>query len=49
MPKIKFTTTLDSELLKQLKIYAIQNDKNVNNILEDLIIEFMDKQQKEQG
>lgn len=49
MSKIKFTTTLDSELLKQLKIYAIQNDKNVNNILEDLIIEFMDKQQKEQG
>ena len=41
MSKTKFTTTLDSELLKQLKVYAIQIDKNVNIILEELISELI--------
>ena len=38
MAKSKFTTTLDTELLKQAKIEAIQLDMSVAEFLEKLII-----------
>lgn len=37
MEKKKFTTTLDSELIKQLKIQAIEKNTSVASILEDLV------------
>lgn len=35
--KTKFTTNINKELLEELKIKAIKENKNVNEILEDLI------------
>lgn len=37
--KKRLTTTLDEELLKQLKIIAVQEDKTISEILEELIRE----------
>ena len=37
--KKRFTTTLDEELLKQLKIIAVQENKTISEILEELIKE----------
>lgn len=37
MSKIKFTTTIDIELLKVLKIEAVKQGKNVNELIEELI------------
>ncbi len=36
MGKKKFTTTLDSDLIKQLKILAVEEDTSVANLLEEL-------------
>lgn len=44
--KAPFRTTLDPELIKQLKILAIKQDRNVNDILEEIIREYIDKQEK---
>ena len=44
--KVKFTTTIDSEILKQIKIEAIQTNKSVSQILEQLIKDFLSKQGK---
>ena len=37
----KFTTTLDSELLKELKIQAIREGADVSKILEKLITKYL--------
>ena len=42
MAKSKFTTTLDTELLKQAKIEAIQLDMSVAEFLEKLIKEYFE-------
>lgn len=42
--KKKLTTTLESELIKQIKIKALQEDKNVNEILEELITKYLANQ-----
>jgi len=39
--KIKFTTTIEEELIKKLKIEAINQSKNVNEILEKLIDKYL--------
>lgn len=39
--KKKLTTTLDAELIKQIKIKALQEEKNVNDILEELISDYL--------
>ena len=39
--RVKFTTTLDSEILKELKIQAIQEGTDVSKILEKLSIEYL--------
>ena len=41
--RVKFTTTLDSEILKALKIQAIQEGTAVSKILEKLSIEYLKK------
>ncbi|MGL0747177.1 hypothetical protein [Secundilactobacillus paracollinoides] len=37
MGKKKFTTTLDSDLIKQLKIRAVQENTSVASLLERLV------------
>lgn len=40
--KKKFTTTLDSELIKAIKIKAIEENKSVATLLEEMIEEYLD-------
>ena len=42
MNRIKFTTNLDDELLEKLKIEAIKEKRDVNEILEELIKKYLD-------
>ena len=39
--KVKFTTNIDEELLKKIKIKAIKEGKNVNEIIEKLLQEYL--------
>lgn len=43
MAKVKFTTTVDEELLKQIKKLAIDEECSVSDILEKLLRELLDK------
>lgn len=43
MARKRFTTTVDEELLTALKILAIKINKNVNEILEELIKDYLDQ------
>ena len=40
MSKVKFTTTMESELLKKIKIQAIKEHLSVSAILERLVNEY---------
>lgn len=37
----KFTTTLDTELIKAIKIQAVQENTNVSKIIEKLIKDYL--------
>lgn len=39
--KVKFTTTIDEELLKKIKVKSIEEGKNVNEIIEELLREYL--------
>lgn len=39
--KVRFTTTIDEELLKKIKVRAIEEGKNVNEIIEELLQEYL--------
>ena len=39
--KVRFTTTVDGELLKKIKVRAIEEGKNVNEIIEELLQEYL--------
>ncbi len=39
--KVKFTTNIDKELLKKIKVKAIEEEKNVNEIIEKLLREYL--------
>ena len=39
--KVKFTTTIDEELLKKMKIKSIEEGQNVNEIIEKLFQEYL--------
>ena len=39
--KVRFTTTIDEELLKKIKVKAIEEGKNVNEIIEELLKEYL--------
>lgn len=41
MTKARLATNIDEELLKQLKIRAIQENKKVNELLEDMIKKYL--------
>ena len=41
MEKVKFTTNIDKKLLEKTKIKAIQEGKNVNGIIENLLEEYL--------
>lgn len=44
MARKKFTTTLDEELIKKLKIQAVKEGTDVSKILEKLIEKYLKKQ-----
>lgn len=46
--RTKFTTTLDGDLIKKLKIRAIEEDTDVSKILEKLIIEYLQNKKSPQ-
>lgn len=39
--KVKFTTNIDERLLKKIKVKAIEEGKNVNEIIEKLLREYL--------
>lgn len=41
--KVKFTTTLNSELIKLAKVKAIEENKSVANIIEELLTTYLKK------
>ena len=43
MAKVKFTTTVDVELLEKIKIQSIKEKRSVSEILEELITEYLEK------
>ena len=45
MARVRFDTTLEEALLKKLKILAIERDVNVNELLEKMITEYLEKDQ----
>ena len=47
--KVPFQTTLNKQLLDQIKIQAIKENCNVNDILEKLIKEYLNSKQVEDG
>lgn len=42
--RVKFTTTLDVELLREIKLVAVKESTDVSKILEKLIKEYLEKQ-----
>lgn len=47
MAKKKFTTTVDEELLEQIKIQSIKEKRSVSDLLEELIRAYLKKTSKE--
>ena len=43
MAKQKFTTTIDSELLKKIKIQSIKEKCSVSDLLEELITKYLEE------
>ena len=43
MERRAFNTTLDADLIKQIKILAIQKDRNVNDLIEEGLKIVLDK------
>lgn len=46
MAKVKFTTNIDGKLLKDIKVRAIEEDKNVNEIIEKLLKDYLNKEER---
>lgn len=43
MAKQKFTTTVDSDILEQVKIQAIKEKRSVSDLLEELIKKYLEE------
>lgn len=41
MKRVKFTTNIDEELLKKIKMVAIEKNLNVNEIIEKLLKDYL--------
>lgn len=41
--KKKYTTTIDEDILKKAKIKAIEENKNLNDIIEELLKSHLDE------
>lgn len=46
MKKVKFTTTINENLLEEIKIIAIKEKCSVSSILEKLITEYLKNQKR---
>lgn len=42
MSKVKFTTTLEEQIIEKIKIQAIKEKRSVSDILEQLISDYLD-------
>lgn len=50
MPRKKFTTSLDEDLIQRLKMKAVEEDTHASRIIELLLIDYLDKEDaKKQG
>lgn len=47
--KRNFTWSIDTELIKRLKINAYENGKPLNEILEKIAIEYLEKEEKKKS
>ncbi len=47
MGKVKFTTTIDENLLEQIKILAVKEKCSVSAILERLITEYLERTERD--
>lgn len=45
--KVRFTTNLDKELLYKIKIYAVKENKFLNEIIEEHFAYLLEEQKKE--
>lgn len=43
MSKVKFTTTLEENVIERIKIQAIKEKRSVSDILEELISNYLDR------
>lgn len=44
--KIKHTITVDPDLIKEIKLYAVKNDNTYGEIVEKALEEFLEKHRK---
>ncbi len=44
--RVKFTTNIDEELLKRIKIKAIKEGRNVNEIIEELLERYLSNERR---
>ena len=48
MTRKKFTTSLDEEVIKKLKMQAVIENTNASKIIERLLLEYFEKQKQKQ-
>lgn len=46
MSRINLHTTVDKDLVKKLKFVALEQDKNMNDLLEEAITDLLEKYSK---
>jgi hypothetical protein len=45
MAKKAFSTTMNSETLKALKLYAVKQDRTLNDVLEEATVAYLDQKE----
>lgn len=46
MGKVKFTTTVDEDLLKRLKIQAVKEGRSVSDLLEEIATKYLNENEE---